>query len=260
MEPTEKVVVDGEELSIDDIKNLRETSKNTLRDYHAKTEALAREREALQAEKDKVAEEERKILAAQGALANDIVFYKTNPVENWSKRVPEIDKVLGTSTVVEEGESKLSREQDERIKKLEAETAKLRQETILEKVKSARELIDELSSKEFKGADVEACKDKLYVILDSKGAIPSKEEIRELVKTSFQKEEKKKADFLKAESEKLREKMGAGGEDKKGIVPSLKGGTEAQDSKPKLPSLDDHESIRKVGQDFFDRRRAGRKS
>ena len=254
-EAGDKILVDGEELSLEDIRNLKETSTNTLRDYHKKTEALAREREQVRAEEEKIRAKEQEVLKAREALMSDVLFYKTNPVENWDGHVAEIDKVMGVAPAVATPPA-IAPEQLKRIESLDKEVSELRKERVLEKVSAARELVDELASSVYKSADVEHCKDRLYVLLDTRGSIPTKDEIKELVKASHDREEKKRAVVIKNASDELREKLGASGGSV--TIPSLKGGSEAKDTKAPLPALSDTDAITKLGKDFFASRRASR--
>ncbi len=196
-------VVDGEELTptrLEEFLNgldasrveLDTTKKETLRDYHKKTETLAEERRRLEEEKAGINRERESFSALKDAFDRDKRFYETHPESEWSGYQSEFARLnkAGGSNNSGSGEAVALRGELDQVRaalrELQGKTSALETDTMTGKADATIKFATSLLST-YPFADLETIKNKMYVHFHETNRIPTETEIRSFVKVDHEK-------------------------------------------------------------------------
>lgn len=252
-EPTEEQIleVDGEQFTAKQIRELQKTEHNLLTDYHHKTEEVAEQRRAVTTEREALKKEQDELNAKAAAydegLRKDLDYYTSRPATEYDpNRVSEVDRALGHSP---KGTQVVTTELDSRMAEMEARVAKqddavkqMRVEAAGNKADASNKFAEQVVSKTYPLADINAVKDRMYVHFSREGRIPTNDEIKAMAKQSHERV---------AGLEVIR-RGGSGGS----LPPAGSGGLPEM---PKdIPKLGDLSANIAAGKAFFARRRAQR--
>ena len=252
----EILVVDGEAFDEGKIQSLVKTSKETLKDYHKKTQELSEQRRGLD-EREKVLE--KTIIAldnAKVALDKDANFFVSHQPEEWTgyedgftgaRRAIDMplvgtDQSQGLGGVDSEKISSL----EETVKELKSDLLGIRQNTENKDVKETLSFVDINCKKNFPLIDAKAVKDEVFVYYGVEKRLPTLEEIGKMAKANHNRQAKILSLAVKQDPSVNKE------------LPNPTGAGLPKGEKKEVPDLGDTTGATKALKSFLEGKRAQR--
>ena len=245
------IVVDGEMLTLDEVRNLKSKEKDLVSGFHTKTQALAEERKEFEVAKQGL--EDQRIFndKARVAQEHDLNFYTANGVDAWEDYQSEYDQLVGRKGNPQvKIDQKKPQEDSQAMKDLTASVSQLKADNAARNAKAIVDGAKNLIVKKYAFADEEAVNNDLYIFYNEKHRLPSRIETEDLVK-EHHKKALASADRINKAREESKEK------ERNIRLPSGKGSGVPKLKPENIPSASNVDAVTAAGNEFLKSRWGG---